>query len=88
MAVRYYLSLSELAYSEIYKTFAAKRDNAMRRISECDRLLEVWKDNEKRTERFLVTKARAEIAKAEYDSILRELTVRSDEDWEKLKDGD
>lgn len=73
MGARYYLSLSELAYSEIYSILIAKRDSAVKRISECDRLLEMWKDNEMRTERFLITRTKAEIAKAKYESIIREL---------------
>lgn len=84
MGVRFHFSLSELAYSEIYKTFIAKRDNAVKRIKECDMLLKMWKDDEKRTERFLVAKSRAEIAKAKYESIVKELA----EDWEMVEDGD
>lgn len=84
MGVRYRFTLSELAYSEVYNTFITKRDNAVKRISECDRLLEMWKDNETRTERFLITKARAELAKAKYESIIKELA----KDWEILEGGD
>lgn len=74
MGVRYYLSLSELAYSEIYSIVIAKRDSAVKRISECDRLLEMWKgEDERRIDRFLITKAKAEIAKTKYESIIREL---------------
>lgn len=80
METRYILNLDEVTYSIIYKTFAAKRDNAARRISECDRLLEMWKDNEKRTIRFIENRARAEIAKEEYEAILRTLSVKNIEE--------